>query len=143
MEENPYQSPQHIDESGATDLLSRQRRDVYSIALCQKVIQPGISVLFLTTALMLLLLNRYSGVAMLTIALVHGLLVLTAAMAVFVASAKMDGLPLGVLLALLTIFPCIGLVVLLIINQRAARLLQLNGIRIGWMGAKMEDVRAN
>jgi hypothetical protein len=45
----------------------------------------------------------------------------------------------GVLLALLTIIPYVGLIVLLIINSRATGVLNKHGYRVGLFGASLSD----
>jgi|AP45_3_1055517.scaffolds.fasta_scaffold107579_2 hypothetical protein len=45
----------------------------------------------------------------------------------------------GVINGLLCLIPCVGIIVLLIINQRATRSLRANGIKVGFMGAKMDQ----
>jgi hypothetical protein len=37
--------------------------------------------------------------------------------------------------------PCFGLLLLLIVNQKATSILQQNGIRVGLMGADMSQLR--
>jgi predicted RNA-binding Zn-ribbon protein involved in translation (DUF1610 family) len=54
----------------------------------------------------------------------------------FILSAKLYNTGLGILLALLGIVPCLGLLVLLMVNQRATALLQENGYEVGLLGAK-------
>jgi hypothetical protein len=46
----------------------------------------------------------------------------------------------GVLLGILTLIPCIGLIVLLVINSKATGILQKHGVRVGLLGARMSDL---
>ncbi|MGO9115730.1 MAG: hypothetical protein ACLP9L_41520 [Thermoguttaceae bacterium] len=45
----------------------------------------------------------------------------------------------GILMGLLAIVPCLGLVMLLIINQAATKRLTQNGIKVGFFGASMSQ----
>jgi hypothetical protein len=47
---------------------------------------------------------------------------------------------MGVVLGILTLIPCVGLIVLLIINSKATGILKKNGVRVGLLGAKMSDL---
>lgn len=46
----------------------------------------------------------------------------------------------GVFLAILTLFPCLGLLVLLAINGKATHVLTLHGVKVGFMGADLREV---
>ncbi len=46
---------------------------------------------------------------------------------------------LGIFLGLLAIIPCVGLVILLVINQAATKKLTENGIKVGFFGANMSQ----
>jgi hypothetical protein len=45
-----------------------------------------------------------------------------------------------VLLAILMLIPGIGLVVLLVVNGKATRILEQNGIRVGLLGANLSEI---
>ena len=47
----------------------------------------------------------------------------------------------GILFGLLCLIPCIGILVLLGINQQATRLLRANNIKVGFWGAKMDQFK--
>ena len=55
---------------------------------------------------------------------------------VFLLATKAYNVGIGILLGILTLLPCIGIIVLLIINSQATSLLQRNGIRVGFLGAQ-------
>jgi len=65
---------------------------------------------------------------------------LLSAVLVLMLAIKLYNPVVGVILGLLTMIPCLGLVVLLIINSRATSTLQLNGIKVGLLGANMSDL---
>jgi hypothetical protein len=47
----------------------------------------------------------------------------------------------AVLSAVAVLIPCLGLLALLIVNVQATTILQANGVRVGFLGARMSDVR--
>jgi predicted RNA-binding Zn-ribbon protein involved in translation (DUF1610 family) len=57
----------------------------------------------------------------------------------FMLAIKIHNTTAGVIIGLLTLVPCIGLLVLLAINNSATRLLRDNGYRVGFLGADMSD----
>ena len=64
----------------------------------------------------------------------------TAAVFVFLLATKVYTTATGVILGVLTLIPCIGLIVLLIINGKATSILKANGIHVGLFGASMADI---
>jgi len=50
-----------------------------------------------------------------------------------------DSVLIAVLLAILSIVPCVGILILLGANQQATRLLRGNGIKVGFWGAKLDQ----
>lgn len=47
---------------------------------------------------------------------------------------------LGIVLGILTLIPCIGLIVLLVINGKATGVLRENGIGVGLLGANLSKL---
>ena len=52
---------------------------------------------------------------------------------------KVYNIALGIVLGLLSVLPCIGLIVLLVVNGKATRILQSNGYRVGLLGADLSE----
>lgn len=63
-----------------------------------------------------------------------------ATVCVFLLAIELYSTAVGVLLAVLTLVPCVGLIVLLLINSRASERLTSSGIRVGLLGADMSQV---
>jgi DNA-directed RNA polymerase subunit RPC12/RpoP len=64
--------------------------------------------------------------------------VVAAAVFVFLLAMKLyEGL--GILLGILTLVPLIGLIILLIVNQKATGTLQAHGYKVGFMGAPLSQ----
>jgi hypothetical protein len=65
---------------------------------------------------------------------------ITATVFVFMMAVRVYGTGAGVALGILTLVPCVGLITLVIINQKATGVLQQHGIRVGFLGANMGDL---
>ncbi len=59
---------------------------------------------------------------------------------VFLLATKVYTTATGIILGILTLIPCVGLIVLLIINGKATSILKANGIHVGLFGASMADI---
>jgi hypothetical protein len=64
---------------------------------------------------------------------------LVATVFVFMLAMKVYSRGLGILLGILAIIPCIGLLVLLMINDKATKILRQNGYKVGFLGADMSQ----
>jgi hypothetical protein len=53
---------------------------------------------------------------------------------------KLSGAVVGVFVAILSVVPCLGLFIILIVNTRATSALQSNGVRVGFLGAHASDL---
>jgi len=63
-----------------------------------------------------------------------------AMIAVFLLAKEVINAVAGVFCAILMIVPCISLLVLLVVNQRATSRLQDNGVRVGFLGADPNSI---
>lgn len=59
---------------------------------------------------------------------------------VFRLAMRLYSTATGVICGILTLIPCIGLLVLLVVNGKATRVLQDHGIKVGFLGAKSSDI---
>jgi hypothetical protein len=112
------------------------REDLRAIATYQKVIILCILVYVLAVAAQFLVpegLRLFLGLGVLALGVV-------ATVFVFLLATKVYSPGLGVLLGLLTLVPCIGLIVLLIINGKATAVLKQHGVRVGFLGANPSDI---
>jgi hypothetical protein len=66
---------------------------------------------------------------------------LYAMISVFSLAMKVYGTGPGIAMAICTLFPCIGLIILVIINAMATSILRKNGVRVGFLGARMSDLQ--
>ncbi len=65
---------------------------------------------------------------------------LVATVFVFLLAMKVYSTGMGIFLGILSLIPCVGLLVLLIVNGKATGVLKDNGISVGLLGAKMSDL---
>jgi hypothetical protein len=67
---------------------------------------------------------------------------ITGAVFVFMLSIAIYSTGLGIFLGILTLIPLVGLIVLLIVNGKATKILREHGIRVGLMGADAKQIPA-
>lgn len=59
---------------------------------------------------------------------------------VLLAAMKVYNTGVGILLGLLTLIPCIGLLILLLVNAKATAVLRENDVPVGFFGARLSDL---
>ncbi len=134
MTDNPYEPP----PAGASvrGVLSGRREDLASVAKYQK----GILVCIL--AYFALVACQFALPPELRLILVLGAsaLGITSTVFVFLLAIKVYGTGAGIVLGILTLVPCVGLIVLLLVNGKATAILKENGIRVGLLGANLSEI---
>ena len=134
MSDNPYQAPQ-FDDSAVVGVRSGRREDLKSVAMYQK----GVLVCILIN--LIVIFGRFFVPE--NVQLFMGLLYIPVGLAgtvfIFLLAIKLYSTGLGVLFGLLTFIPCIGLIVLLVVNNKATTVLQQNGYKVGLLGAKLSQ----
>jgi hypothetical protein len=139
MNENPYQSPM-ADLGPAVGVLSGKQADVRAVALYQKGVLVCILLYFCC------ILGQIAAQFVLppSTAILFGLGVIVAGLAglvfVFLMATKVYGVGIGIAMGVLTLMPCLGLIVLLLVNGKATKVLQQNGFRVGLLGANLSEV---
>ncbi len=136
MSENPYQSP--LEYTPVVGVKSGRHEDVRSVAVYQK----GILVCILIYLFAVIGQFALPPESRLILGLGIVLVGLTGLVFVFLLSTKVYHPAVGVLLGILTLVPLVGLLVLLVVNDRATRILRQNGHRVGLLGAKLSDIPA-
>ena len=135
MSQNPYESPS--TEPQVVGVKSGSREDLRSVAKYQK----GILVCILIYLIAMIcqfavpadVLRTIIGLGILVIGLVGTVFV-------FLLAIKVYSTGVGVLLGVLTLVPCIGLIVLLVVNGKATGILKQNGIKVGLLGANLSQI---
>lgn len=65
---------------------------------------------------------------------------ITSTVFVFMLAMKVYSTGIGIFMGILTLVPCIGLIMLLVVNSKATNVLKDNGIKVGLLGAKRSDI---
>ena len=134
MDENPYASPSSSLE--AVGVNSGTREDLRKVALYQKGICVCI-LLYLVAVFTQFALPKelmlFVGLGVLVVAVVGTI-------CVFLLATKVYSPVLGILLGIFTLVPCLGLLVLLMVNAKATATLKQNNIKVGLLGANLNDI---
>ncbi len=65
-----------------------------------------------------------------------GIVIIVAAVFIFLLATKLYGAVVGIFLGILTLIPLVGLFVLLIVNGKTTKMLKENGVDVGLLGAR-------
>ena len=65
---------------------------------------------------------------------------LAATVFVFMLAMKLYSTGMGIFLGILSLIPCLGLLILLMVNSKATTALKESGIKVGFLGAKLSDL---
>ena len=134
MTDNPYQSPQTTSQ--VTGDLGGSRGDLRSVARFQKGILVCI-LLYLVAVIGVFALRvellPFLGIGVLLVGVIG-------AFCVFRLAMKTYGTLLGICLGILSLVPCVGLIILLIVNGKATNILKQNGIKVGLLGARVSSI---
>lgn len=134
MSQNPYQTPQ--EASTTVGVLSGTREDLRSVAKSQKGIVVCILIYLVAIFGQFAIPSEVRPLVGLGILLVG----LTGAVFVFMLAIKVYGTGLGIVLGILSLVPCVGLIVLLVVNGKATSILRQNGIKVGLLGANVSSI---
>ncbi len=134
MADNPFQSPRSSEVIGIN---SGRVEDLRKVATYQRGVLFCILIQILGT-----IVNIAIVPAELRVIVAMGLLVVALAGTVFVFLLAMHvySTALGMVIGVLSLVPCLGLLVLLIVNTKATTVLRQNGVKVGLMGADPASV---
>lgn len=134
VDDNPFRAPE--SDLRVEGVLSGTREDLRSVATYQRWLLLCILV-YLGGAI-----GRFAVPPEIQILVIVPAIIaaLVGTVFVFLLSTKVYGTLQGVLLAILTLVPCLGLIVLLMINSKATNVLKANGIKVGLLGANPANV---
>ncbi len=143
MSQNPYQSPSM--PATAVGVNSGTREDLKKVAQYQKGIMYCILANFVMIAVLIFAGQSVApGAGKTSLMLImNGLYIIVAlAQLVFIVmlATKVYNMAIGVIAGILSFIPCLGLIILLVVNQKATKVLQQNGIKVGLMGANMSQL---
>lgn len=132
MDENPYRSPETPIMAEAVGVLSGKREDLRRVAKYQR----GVMLCILTYILAVIAAQLVAEQVKLVPAIVGLVAAITGLVfAVMLSSKVYDSAITVILLAILMLVPCLGLIGLLVVNQKATTVLKRNGIKVGLLGA--------
>ena len=131
MSYNPFEAP--ASNSRVVGIVSGSREDLLKVAKYQKGILVCILVYILAVVGQFALPPQIRPVVGLGV-LVVGLI---AAVFTILLAMKTHGTILGIILGILCLVPILGLLILLLVNQKATTVLQSNGIKVGLLGADL------
>lgn len=130
-EENPYAPPKTTDL--ALGVRSGRREDLRSVAVAQKSILICIALYLAGIVGQFFIPLEYRWY----LAIGVMILGLVAMVSVVLLAMKVYNPVTGIIYGLGTIIPCVGLIILLVINQKATKTLELNGHHVGLFGADL------
>ena len=130
---NPYEAPRSDGE--AIGVRSGLPSDLKSVATYQKGILVCILVYLACVIAQFFLPPDARQILLVVIVLVG----LASTVFVFLLAIKVYNLGLGILMGVLTMVPCLGLIVLLLVNQKATTILKANGHKVGLLGADLSE----
>lgn len=133
---NPYQPPQH---DSPPSLPQADRERLYTIAKCQRSINLVVLAYFGSGVVSQQVANIPGGQILI------GLVALAVIIAGVVFAVRMASAlwstGAAVVCAILLLVPCVGLLTLLVLNNRATARLRDAGCKVGLLGADPEEVR--
>ena len=137
MNTNPYEAPSALPTPSTAEPASKfSRGDLKWIATCQR----GMIFLILCyfcTLLASAFLPRELGIIPVLMILMMGVVGLGLVVA---QSLKVYNIVSAVIFGLLVLIPCLGLLILLMVNVRATTILKSHGIKVGFFGAKVSSI---
>lgn len=152
MSENPFAAPESsgraigVRSGKAKDVLAVARYQRYLI-LCILVYMASVGVqVAVTFGAMGAINNQQAAPAISGVMLAVSIGVLLAwlcgAVCVLLLAMKVYQPVVGVLLCVLALIPCVGLLILLLVNSRATKIIRDNGYSVGLLGANVAEIEA-
>jgi hypothetical protein len=130
---NPYQSPQ---QPGSSNFAGSGPRDyLHQVAKYQRlvILALGLNILFNIVAVGA---RTSDSVPLALVVLVVALGTVVFSMAtMFMLANRLYGIGLAIVCTVLMLVPCLSLITLLVVNQKATNTLQASGIKVGLLGA--------
>jgi hypothetical protein len=143
--QNPYQAPNTFVPSGrAVGVNSGNVEDLKKVAQYQKGIMycilANITLFIVNIAAGQALSGGAAMMAGLVILGIYVLIAVAQLVCIVLLATQVYNLALGIVFGVLSFVPCLGLILLLVVNQKATSVLQQNGIKVGLMGADMSQL---
>ena len=139
--DNPYEAPKA--ELRAKGVRSGTQADVRQVAIAQKAILICILIQMLNIGFQVLVGVGKLPVppaVLLSASIVSLISIVVSAVFVFVMAIRVYNTGLGILFGAIALIPCIGLIVLLVVNDKATKVLQANGHKVGLLGVHLSQI---
>lgn len=135
-DDNPYRAPAADVRARAVGVRSGLRSDLRDVAVAQK----GVLICMLVQVMLLIVSFAAPADVKSIIPFVLIAVGLVGVVFVFMLTIKVYNVFLGILFCFAALMPCLGLLVLFMVNSRATSILQANGIHVGFMGADLSQL---
>ena len=129
MNDNPFQAPEAPLQQ-AKGIISGEKDDLRKVAVYQRGM-----ILCILLNIIIYILTLVTGSGILQIAFF--ILAIVQLVFVFGLARRTYNFAVAILLTILSLFPCLGLMILFIVNQRATKVLTENGIPVGFLGVNV------
>ncbi len=133
QEFNPYQAP--ATETAVIGINDGSRESLRKVATYQRGLLAciGLQIVFAIANVVLgdslpPLLTLIASLALIAVGLAGTVFI-------FLLAQNVYSTGIAILLTILGLIPCIGLVILVIVNAKATRILRQNGLKVGFLGA--------
>ncbi|MEW4570785.1 hypothetical protein AB1L88_23205 [Tautonia sp. JC769] len=138
MSDNPYEAPQSIGRpvDEAVGVRGGSRQDLRKVATYQKGILVCI-LLYFGVMVGQFVLPPDLAIAMAFAVIGVGL---ASMVFIFLLAMKVYSTGFGIVLGIGALLPLIGLIILLMVNGKATRILKENGIHVGLLGANLSQI---
>ena len=136
MTENPFQPPQTHGHMPVIGVVSGEQKDLYIVAKYQRYVILCILAVSLSYMAMLVVPDQFKLVP----GIAYILFTLLGLVSIVLLGIRVYGVALGILMGVLSMVPCLGLLVLVLVNVRATNTLKTNGIHVGFMGADLSKI---
>lgn len=140
MSDSPYQAPQ-TDSYELRLPPGADREGVYRVAKYQRWVIHAL-LANITVNVAYLALARVGLPLQLVLLVLWLAVVVFAIVSIFRLAAEVYGTAAAVLCAILMLFPCVSLMALLVVNQKATSYLQQHGVRVGFLGVNPSMIEA-
>jgi hypothetical protein len=120
---------------------SGRREELRSVALDQKILL--LCILFEIVAVVFTRLVALPSAATMAILVLYLIVLIVGVVVVFRLALKMYSTGVGILMGILALIPCLGLLILFIVNQKATMTLARNGVTVGFLGANLSQFRSD
>lgn len=144
MSDNPFTSPETSNSMPA----GMPSQDVYEIAKRQRWLIGAIGatlLLIVSSFVMPGIINQMPEGSANIAAILYAVFAIAVRVfvlvCVFSLARQLYGTGIGILMLILSLLPLIGLIVLIMVNMKATKFLQQHGVKVGLMGADLNEVR--